>query len=99
MSRHIQTSIVPTGWGGANRGQGAKPKWKHQPTTTIRVPVQIAPHLLLEAKRWDTVGKFNQVDRAVSLLRELEDRKKFPRNNASKVLAVVAEVLALLEPE
>lgn len=50
----------PTPTSGAGNGQGRKPKWKHTPTTAIRVPEHIAPQLLEVAKYLDNLDDFVQ---------------------------------------
>jgi len=50
----------PTPTSGAGNKQGRKPKWKHTPTTAIRVPAHIAPQLLEVAKYLDNLSDFVQ---------------------------------------
>lgn len=43
-----------TGWGGKRKGAGGKKKWLAPgKTVAIRVPEELAPYLLREAKRVD----------------------------------------------
>jgi hypothetical protein len=54
---NLYTQAKPSPTAGAGNGQGRKAKWKHTPTTAIRVPAKFAARLVALAREWDSAGE------------------------------------------
>ncbi len=85
--------------GGARPNSGPDSSWKHGKTSTIRVPLAIAPQILQYARALDSgeLPSPETLQTAIDLFSELLDNKKYPVNNASKVKARLREILNLLQ--